>query len=241
MSDWVNWQDYAEMQKPEVQRQGDEAESLMRTQKAQMDASLSNLSSEANRRAKEGNFKGVEALGGYGEVMRQRDSSQAASPRIPGALERPAWEQDLTKGQTAYANPWAQLGARLSAGTNKFAKVSNDVSQKNAAAAQAAEQKRFNEDQRAKNDKAINGKKDKETADYVKWSNAVNNAANSNLGPGTGAWYDAQNGGVQPSSTAPSTPRTKRTQGYAYNASPTNTDSNFGMNYGYSSGNDWNF
>ena len=107
--DSVNWQDFSAMQKPEVARMAEEQATMQRQQQTQMDATLGNLSSEANRRAQEGNFTGVQNLGGYGEVMRARDASMAASPRIPGALERPAWEQDLMQGQPTYSNPWAQL------------------------------------------------------------------------------------------------------------------------------------
>lgn len=240
--DWVNWQEFSAMQRPEIARMTEEQQLLQRQQQAQMDASLGDLSSEANQRARDGNFAGVQNLGGYGEVMRARDASMASTPRVPGALERPAWEQDLTHGQPAYSNPWSQLSARLSAGTNKANQQSNAANQAKAKTAQDAETKRFNDTSRAKHEQATGGQRKSEADDYAKWSDAVNASSERTGGYGAGAWYDwQQHGGQRPAHTKPSSPLTRRTQDYTYAASPTNTDSNFGLNSGYSSGNSWNF
>lgn len=242
MSDWVNWQEFADMQRPEVARMAEEQSALQAQQQTQMDAALGNLSSEANRRAREGNFTGVQNLGGYGEVMRKRDSAAASTPYMPGPLERPAWEQQLTQGQPAYSNPWAKLSARLASGTNKATAQNTATNQAKSMAAQEAEVKAAREKAQADHDRATNGQRNDEAAAYTKWSDAVNADAANHGGAGAGAWYDWQQGdGPGPAQTKPSTPLTKRTQKYVYAASPTNSDSNFGLNSGYSSGNSWNF
>lgn len=241
MSDWVNWGEYAALQEPEIQRMANETQQAEAAQQSAMDAALGNLSSEANRRAREGNFQGVQALGGYGEVMKARDRAQAAAPRAVSPLEKPAWESDLVGDRdTTYDDPWAKLGGRLAAGTNKAQAQNTRAKQDNARRQQEAERQRFNAEQKAKTEAAFGGRKLTSAEQYTQWSDAVADSAERSGGYGAGAWYDAQQGYGPGPETLYASPRTKKTQRIGY-ATPTNTDSNFGLNSGYSSGNDWNF
>lgn len=242
MSDWVNWSEYAALQEPEIQRMANETQAAEASRQAQMDASLANLSSEANRRAREGNFKDVQSLGGYGEVMKARDRAQAASPRAVSPLEKPAWESDLVGDRdTTFDDPWAKLGSRLAAGTNKAQARNTKSRLENTRRQQEAERQRFNAEQKGKTEAAMGGRRLTSAEMYTNWSDAVAQSAEKSGGYGVGAWYDAREGTGPGPETLYASPRTKKTQQIGYGGSPTNSDSNFGLNQGYSSGNDWNF
>lgn len=199
MSDWVNWQQFQELNAPQVAQDNAQLELDSDKQQQAMDASLRQLSSEAMSSARAGHFGDVSQLGSYSSLMDQQKNAPTHQP-----LEQVApWESEL--GRNAYANPWAELGKKLGGISESAARTNTQTLQKQAADKQAAEMKAWNEAQKRAQDAAMDGKKQSEADQYAQWSDYVQSHANG--GAGAGAYYDWASGkGVAPV-MSPSSPR----------------------------------
>lgn len=240
MSDWVNWQEFSDLQKPEIQRQEDERNNAMDAQGAALQKALMGLGREADSQVAQGAYRGASTLGSYSDVMRQRDAALAAD-NSTNALRKAPWETDLGAGQGQRANPWASLTSRLGGFDEKNARQSTDVANRKAAEERFQSAQEFNRRQ-AEKLAAAQDTKSQAARDYTIWSDRVQ----SRQGAGGSAYYDAAKGiGPQPVSVYAS-PAAKRRNRQVYGASehsmlPESSSSNFGLNKGYSGGNDWNF
>lgn len=197
MSDeWVNWQQFADLNKTDVQRQGEERERAARLQGEQMQKALSGLGDTAMGLASQGAFRGVESINGYSDLMAQRD---AALQRQTPQQQVAPWESELTKGQKPVESPWMQLSTKLAGLNNKAGQRQTREQNDRAYAAQQDDIRRYQAAQKAKMDEAMHGKRNREAEDYARWSDSVNRNAQNNRGSGVGAYYDAGQGyGPQP-------------------------------------------
>ena len=240
MSDWVNWQEFADMNRPEVQREADERAAEMQGQEALMQKAISGLANTAGSQAARGTFQGTSALGSYSDVMKQRETALQNDSQANPAMRAP-WERSLRQGITETENPWQSLSKRLGDVDSKYAKQNTTTQQRQAYEAQVASQKAFN---KAQADKlaAARDTKSSEAAQYAAWSDAVNRDSAAHGGAGAGAYWDAAQGtGPRPVGVYTS-PRAKVTQDQVYGASkkswlPETSNSNFGYNSGYSGNN----
>lgn len=221
MSDWVNWQDFAEANKPEVARENDAAEAAQRAEKVRMDAQLSDLSNAAMRRAGMGQWDARRTGASYSDVMRQ--ANEAMTRQRQQEIAAP-WEADL--GRKQYETPWAQLGARLGGINQKAADLNTKTRVEQARKAQEDAQKKWNEEQKKFLDEQMNGQKNRDAATYSAWSDYVQRHANG--GVGAGAYYDWAKGSGPAPVMAPTSPMTDRTLDIYRRNPPWNPDNGFG-------------
>jgi hypothetical protein len=190
MSDWVNWQDYAAQQAPEIQRQADAADQARGATQAQMDTALGKLGGEASYAAGHGRFTDVSSLGGYSQMMAARDSSlQSQLPQ----QQVGAWESELSKGQEQKDNPWDSLGKRLGDMGNRAGQRNTAVNEQARYKAQQQSALDFKRQQEA----ALAASKRGQSADsnaYTKWSDAVDYNATNRGGMGQSTYADANHG-----------------------------------------------
>lgn len=200
MSDWVNWQQFNDLNKTEVQREADEQQQANAQQQAVMQKALSGLGDAAGAQAAAGTYQGLDKLAGYGDLMKMRDqqlrdSQQTQSQAAP-------WEQALHGGQQQAESPWAQLTKKLGDYDAKYATANTATQNRQAYQAQLESQREFNRQQAAK--LAASKPKDNYANEYARWSDAVQNSGSHYAGsPGAGAYYDAwqgQSGAAQPPS-----------------------------------------
>lgn len=194
--EWVNWQQFADLNKTDVQRQGEERERAAKLQADQMQKALAGIGDTAMGLASQGAFRGVESINGYSDLMAQRD--EALKRQLPQQQVAP-WESELTKGQKSVESPWMQLSAKLAGLTNKASERQTREQNDRAYAQQQDEIRAYQAAQKAKMDAAMHGKDNREAEAYRRWSDSVNRNAQNNRGPGVGAYYDAAQGyGPQP-------------------------------------------
>lgn len=119
MSDWVNWQQLAEMAKPEVQRLADVEREDNERQRLEAAKAVSRVrrENEANLtlEGKGGGYRAgpIQGLASYSDAMKQRDAAMGAhTARVGGSA---AWERDLRGGQDVAPSPWESLNQRLGA------------------------------------------------------------------------------------------------------------------------------
>jgi len=243
MTDWVNWQQYSDLNKTEVQRESDAQTEANRATAAQMQRALSGLGDAAGAQAHDGAYKGISSIASYGDVMKQRDAALKNDTTNLGALQRAPWESELYAGQPAQQNPWANLTKRLGEYDDKYTQANNVTQRRKAAEARDQSERDFNKAQQAKRDAAEQPRKDAGAA-YSAWSDAVQkgHGANYTGSPNAGAYYDAWNkpGAAQPPThrgvnNQPWTPDTRNKVGRA-NLPQDPTTSNFGQNTS-----DWSF
>jgi len=191
MSDWVNWQQFSDLNKTEVQREADEQAQADAQQNAIMQKALSGLGDAAGAQAAAGTYQGLDKLAGYSDLMKMRDTQlQQQQQRQQAAAP---WESSLHGGQQQPDSPWAQLTKRLGDYDAKYASANTDTKNRQAYQAQMQAQRDFNRQQAAK--LAATKPKDTYANEYAKWSDAVQAAGSRYPGsPGAGAYYDAQQG-----------------------------------------------
>lgn len=191
MSDtWVNWADFMGANKSQLQAQSEQQEALAAQQQAMMDKALASLDASGLSVARDGKFQGVDKLAGYSQMMAQRDASlQAQTPRQQGA----PWEAAM--GQKEYRSPWADLSKRLGSMNQQLGARNTQAQNQQAYQKQQEEIRRFQAEQKAKLDAAINGKSQREGNAYAEWSDAVQRSGSRYRGSaGAGAYYDAAQG-----------------------------------------------
>ncbi len=194
MSDWVNWQEFAGLNKPEVQRQADMQDQARMAEQAKMDTALNGLSDEAFSKAQKGQLGDLSQLGGYSALMASRDAALTQNRQ-----QVAPWESELTKNQPQKDSPWASLDKRLGSIGNRAGQRNTQQLNNEAYAKQMADTRKFQADQKAKMDEAMNGKRNAEASAYRKWSDYVQGRARNPGGIGAGAYYDAAQGtGPQP-------------------------------------------
>lgn len=223
MSDWVNWQQFAELNAPEVQRRSDDNEMRMAEQQRQMDASLGSLSRDAMSWANAGEGNSLSALGSYGDLMA---GAKADAANTPAAQQGAPWDSEL--GGTSYASPWGKLSEKLGGIQAQAAQRGAEVRGNRAAEQQKAEMKAWDDAQRRAGDSAMNGRRMTEAGQYAAWSDAVNRSAGRTGGIGAGAYYDFAGGKGQSPVMAPSSERTDKVNAI-YRRNPSYiSSSNFG-------------
>lgn len=190
MADWVNWQDYAAQQKPEIQRQADAADQARGATQAQMDAALGKLSGEATYAAGQGKFRDVSSLDGYSAMMASRDSSLKA--QMP-QQQVGAWESELRGGQKQPDSPWDSLGKRLGDIGNRAGQRNTAVNENARLQAQQQSQRDFQRQQAEKLAASKRGQGDDVNA-YTKWSDSVNKNSVNRGGMGQSTYADANHG-----------------------------------------------
>lgn len=234
MSDWVNWQQFSELNRPEVQRQADERNEAMRAEKARMDQQLYGLSNRAFDAADVGRFSGTRNTAGYGDVMRQRDEAMRA--QVGQNQQMAPWESELTRGVQRDENPWGRLGARLADIDNRAMRRNEQRNWQVRDQQERAQREAFNKAEAARMHEEKYGRREREAEQYRRWSQAVDRAASTNRGggggaaPGAGAYYDYLQGwgpGPVPGQSNPAQQRFQR------NIAPTNPSADSGFDTPY--------
>lgn len=192
MSDsWVNWGDFTAANKQENERKASEYEQMSREQQAVMDKALASLNAGALDVARSGKFTNLSQMNGYSDLMKQRDAALQAAPLHQQAAP---WESDMQTPE--FHSPWADLQKRLGSMNNKLAQRNTTALNQQAWEKQQADIRAFN---KAQAEKLKASQQNPDTAQYIKWSNAVQKQGTNSMGAGAGAYYDAQQGtGPQP-------------------------------------------
>lgn len=156
--DWLNWQQFDDLNHSEVQRQADAAQQANDDARAQMDQAIAGLGSQYDAAARRGTLGDPTQYADYSALM---DRQQQELNKRPATTQMMGWESGMYGGQNPQGeNPWGELQKRLGDMTQDYTRLNTNVQQDQAQAKAAQQQAAFNRQQ------------SQQTDFYRKWNDA---------------------------------------------------------------------